>query len=393
MKDVIKGGSQLLSDEMLKFLDETWFLMPNWKWIALTIAIFVGFMLRPFLRVVLRRLRRFLSPHKTPPSYYQHSLSLDLERPISWAIVCLLWLAALENIGLPGNFDKYMTLIVKVFLTVEIIRILYMAIEALGMMLEGLDASKTHLDSQLSMFATKTLKVLVVILGTLTALQNFGINVVSVLTGLGLGGLAFALAAQDTVANLFGSITILFDKPFKIGDWIVIGPTEGVVEEIGFRSTRIRTFSNSLITMPNSAVSKERVENISSRGKIRVKNVFGLAYDTPPALIPEFCKKITALVQAISKVDKGSIYVYFNNLNKDQLDVLVQFHLIGAVGNDEGEITQAVYCKILEVAKEMKISFGLPTRELYFPETSGLKEQLISDAVKPRAQLPAPPAI
>ena len=122
--------------------------------------------------------------------------------------------------------------------------------------------TETKLDDQLVPLARRALKIFIVSIGTVFVLQNLNYDVASLIAGLGIGGLAFALAAKDTIANLFGSATIFASRPFQIGDWVVIGgSTEGVVESVGFRSTRVRTFYNSLIGIPNAKVADAVVDN------------------------------------------------------------------------------------------------------------------------------------
>ena len=136
-------------------------------------------------------------------------------------------------------------------------------------------------------------------LGILIVLQNMGVNVFSLLAGLGLGGLAFALAAKDTAANLFGSIMILTDRPFKIGDWVKMDGVEGTVEEIGFRSTRVRTFYNSLITIPNATIANVQIDNLGVRQYRRTTATLGVTYDTS-------MEKMNQFVEGIRKIIEGN---------------------------------------------------------------------------------------
>ena len=143
-------------------------------------------------------------------------------------------------------------------------------------------------DGQLVPLVKKALRVSVVVMGLLVMFQKLGVEVVSVLAVLGLGGLAFALAAKDTCANLFGSVIILLDRPFHIGDQVIIGKTEGSVKSIGFRSARIRTFYNSVISVPNSVLANANIDNMGRREYRRIKAFLGATYDTPPAKIEAF---------------------------------------------------------------------------------------------------------
>ena len=125
-----------------------------------------------------------------------------------------------------------------------------------------------------------------------------------ILTGLGIGGLAFALAAKDTLSNLFGSLTVLIDKPFRIGDWVNIGGIEGIIEEVGLRSTRIRTFYDSLITVPNGTLTNVHVDNYGQRRSRRLNTKIGVQYDTPPERLEAFCEGIRELIRNHLKLKK-----------------------------------------------------------------------------------------
>ena len=124
--------------------------------------------------------------------------------------------------------------------------------------------------------------VLVTVVGLVFLASVLRINVTSLLAGLGIGTLAFGLAAQDSVKNLFGSLTVIFDRPFHVGQWVKIGSHEGTVEEVGFRSTRIRTFYNSQVTLPNSRLTTAIVDNMGRRRYRRIKTMLSLQYDTKP---------------------------------------------------------------------------------------------------------------
>jgi len=235
--------------------------------------------------------------------------------------------------------------------------------------------TETTLDDQLAPFATKTLKVLAIVLGILIALQNFGFNVMSLLAGLGLGGLALALAAQDTAANLFGSITILFDSPFKVGDHVRVGDTEGTVEDIGFRSTRIRTFYNSEVIIPNSTMAKEKIDNLTQRSARRIRQTIGLHYDTPTEKIISFCEGVRYLLLQEEKIQRDSVQVHFMNYNASTLDVLVQFHLSVVDGKEEMDRQQRLFCDILDLSRKMEISLAYPTQTLYMQNLSQVQPQ------------------
>ena len=188
---------------------------------------------------------------------------------------------------------------------------------------------------------------------------------VSLLAGLGLGGLAVALAAQDTVSNLFGSITILFDKPFKIGDQIKVLDIEGAIEEIGFRSTRIRSLNNSLVTIPNSIIAKEKIENLTDRKYRRSKQVLTITYETPIERLKFFISELESFLQNKENILKDSVTVKFNNFSAHSLDVLLQFDIDTDDATKALKIQESIFLDIYHIAQQLKVEFAYPTQKLF----------------------------
>lgn len=367
MKDTVVAQTRLFSEEFLSVFEQTWVAIPNWKWIAIATAIGLGLALRPMLQYLVEKAKRSSPWYGQQGTFAANILSLKVETSLAWIVVLMFWLAVIDNLALTIGLNKYLTLVSQILLAYHLIHLVYQGAEAAGlMMLQVAAKTENTLDDQLAPFAAKTLKVVVVVLGVLVALQNFGMNVMGLLAGLGLGGLALALAAQDTAANLFGSITILLDRPFVQGDFIKLADTEGVVEEIGFRSTRLRTPYNSLITLPNSLVAKEKIDNYQARPRRRLRQILGLLYETPPAKIEEFSVEAKKALAADPSVDQNDIVVSFMNFNAASLDVLVQFHLPGVkTFAEEMEISQRTFKTLIDVAARIGVEFAYPTQTLY----------------------------
>ena len=371
MEQLLLTESAFLSQDIIDLLKKTVFVMPTWKWCVLAIAIAITFVARPVFQFILKEIKRhnpFIK--KYPKSFTSYFLKLEIERPFAWLLIIFMFFALGDGLELSGKFANYYSHMLRGLAAIFIIRILYFAVDAGGSVLMDM-AQKTAstYDDQLVPFATKSLKTIVVILGVLLALQSFGLNVMSLLAGLGLGGLALALAAQDTAANLFGSITIIADHPFKIGDWVKIKDMEGIVEEIGFRSTRIRTFYNSVITIPNAMMAKETIDNMGVRTYRRVRQVLGITYETPPELIEQFIEQIRYLIKQHPKVNPETVTVTFNNYGASSLDVLVVFHLQVYTRAEEQEHQQAILVDILKTAALMKVNFAYPTQTVYYKNT------------------------
>lgn len=363
----VLAGARFISSEMQEIFDSVLFLIPNWKWLALVGIFFVIYTLNISLQGILKKIKKDQSFFKDR-SFMQFLLKIEIEKSVSRVIAALLGLVLVESLLLPVNFEKYTLLLLKLILAYNLIYMTYLAAEALGEMINAWTKhTKPGIDEQLVYMASKTLKVFVLIVGCLLVLQNFGVNVTALLAGLGLGGVALAFAAQDTVANVFGTITILLDTPFKVGDAIKVQDIEGVVEEIGFRSTRIRTLYNSLIILPNSVVAKEKIDNLTRRnGWFRFRHILGLTYKTTQEQIKYFCDSLQALLLADTSVDRERIVITFNSFGDSSLNVLVQFHYHVKELENENELVRSQYYLTIihQLILKMNVEFAYPTRTL-----------------------------
>ncbi|CAN0285517.1 unnamed protein product, partial [Chrysoparadoxa australica] len=184
------------------------------------------------------------------------------------------------------------------------------------------EKTKSTLDDQLVPLVRKTLKTFVVVIGSLFVLDNLNIDILPLVTGLSIGGIAFALAAQDTIKNFFGSLMIFIANPFQIGDWITAGDIDGTVEEVGFRSSRIRTFRNSLMYVPNSKLADSTVDNHGLRQYRRFYTQIALTYDTPPELIQTFIEGLRKIVENHPDTRKDYFHVYLNYMAAFSLNVM-----------------------------------------------------------------------
>ncbi|MDG0815923.1 mechanosensitive ion channel family protein [Bdellovibrio svalbardensis] len=373
MEKFLFEESHIFSAEIAALLKHTMLIMPNWKWLALVAFIIIGVLIRPLIQFGLKEIKLH-NPwtKKFPKSFTSYLFRGEIERPAAWVILGLIWFACGDSIELTGKFQTYYEHFLKAFIAIHVIRLIYYAVDALGSVFADIAAkTESTMDDQLVPFASKILKILVVVLGFLTVLQSFGLNVMSLLAGLGLGGLALALAAQDTAANLFGSVTILVDNPCKIGDWVKVKDVEGTVEEIGFRSTRIRTFYNSVITIPNGTMAKETIDNMGVRPARRIRQILGLTYETPIEKIEEFCDRVRYLIIQDEKVITDTVTVAFNNFNSSSLDVLVNFHLQVFTGPEELAHQQRIFLEIVKIAAELKVDFAYPTNTVYYRGAQG----------------------
>jgi MscS family membrane protein len=220
--------------------------------------------------------------------------------------------------------------------------------------------SPSTLDDQLVPLIRNLMKGVVVIVAIIYILRFLDVDITAVLGGVAFGSLALALAAQDTIKNLFGSVVIFLDRPFQIGDWIIIGDQEGVVEEVSIRSTRIRTFANSLISIPNGNIASAAINNMGARVYRRFVTRIGLHYTTPPELIEVYVEGIRELVRNHPGTRKDAFEVHFDTMADNSLQVLIYVFFAVPNWTQELEGRQQLLLSVLELAGKLGISFAFP---------------------------------
>jgi MscS family membrane protein len=344
-------------------LKQTTFLIEDWQWLAGALAVIV----LGGLQILAVRMLYFLVTRLAPQGF-SVAKSLDfktLGRPTFIIIFTIALQLFCSTLGL--DVDFYSSAVAWIT-TVRIIALSVLGIylvESIGDRLQPIAANvSASINSILYPLVQKALWVLVIVVAAVRILTVHGVDVSGLIAGLGLGGLAFALAAKDTVENIFGSVAILLDQPFRIGDNISVAGVTGVVEEIGLRSTRIRTPDNSLISLPNSKVIAGHVDNLGARAHWRSRVIVNVPYSTPPNVIEQLCNAIRALLLSHPATKKDAVAVFVHEFNPASLGILVQFHL--AVGNwqDEQRNKEEIYLAILRVVEALGVTIVSPTREL-----------------------------
>jgi len=230
------------------------------------------------------------------------------------------------------------------------------------------------LAKQFTPLVRQAIRATVLIFGGILIVQNLGYSVSSLIAGLGVGGLAIALAAQDTVANVFGTVVMFTDKPFKVGDWIKFGQVDGFVEEIGFRSIKVRTWSNTVMVIPNKQITSEIIENCSKMKKRRVKMVIGVQYDSPVEKVRRLVSLIRALLENDPDVNQEYMLVHFTDFGPSSLDIFLYYFTNSTVWAEYLQVREKINLSIMEIVEDLGLSFAFPSRTLYFgnsPTTEG----------------------
>jgi MscS family membrane protein len=361
-------------DEHFPFLLRRRVLLENWQWFGLFLVILAGMaasrLLVLFLVVAIRRWFR------REKMTLDKSIEKDFVRPIRIAIMAWVWFAALKVLGLPPTTLKYLRVAAATVAAAGAVWATYRLIDILTQYLsERADRTKNKFDDVLVQLVSRSLKVFVIAFGLVFVAEVAGFDSKSLLAGLGIGGLAFALAAKDTVANLFGSLTILIDRPFQLGDWVIMDGVEGSVETVGIRSTRIRTFYNSLITVPNSQLINASIDNMGARRYRRTNVTIAVTYDTPPEKIEAFCEGIRELIRRHPYTRKDYYHVWFTEFAAASLNILLYcFHETPDWATELRE-RHRLFLDIIRLASRLDVEFAFPTQTLYVRQEDAAPER------------------
>jgi MscS family membrane protein len=220
------------------------------------------------------------------------------------------------------------------------------------------------ISNDIANFIVKTIRFFTLIIGFILVVQEWGYNVSGFLASLGLVGMAFALAAKDTASNLFGSLVIFTDKPFKVGDWIKTPQVEGTIESIGIRSTKIRTFAQAVVTVPNGTLANSAILNWSRMGKRRIKFDIGLVYDTKAGDIQNIVDDIKTMLKNHKDIDQETIHIYFSAFEASSLNIFCYYFTKTTDWGLFMKVREDTYFKIMKIVEQNNSSFAYPTQTI-----------------------------
>lgn len=308
--------------------------------------------------------RKVLKPFITrTPNHLDNVIYYSLESPIKFAVMLLgIWIA-IHRLVYPDNFVKTIDNAYRILIVLDITWVFARLIGGLlEIYLRKESTGQTH---KMMPIIKRTALVLVWIIGIVMALSNIGVNISALLGTLGIGGIAFALAAQDTVKNIFGAFTIFTDKPFNIGDTIRVDSFEGTVIDVGARSTKIMDYDKRIITFPNYKITDANIINISSEPRRRVVLNLGLTYDTTPEKMKEalgILKAIPERVENVSSNPSDTTAVFTNYA--DSALVIMYIYFIEKQGDILG-VTSNMNMEILSSFNKAGLEFAFPTQTVY----------------------------
>ncbi|MBL0687066.1 MAG: mechanosensitive ion channel family protein [Sulfurospirillum sp.] len=335
--------------------------------IAFAIFFIIYFTREFILKIILKNLRLLASKTK---NYSDDKFINILEDPLKFSIIFLGFFLAENWLNL-SSFQNIIKNIEKTLIIFILFWILHRTINQFSFIFTKFSTKfGKQISSDVENFIIKFLNVIIIIIALMTIFEGWGINVSTFIASLGLIGMAFALAAKDTAANLFGSLVIFTDKPFKKDDWILTPDVEGTIESIGIRSTRVRTFAQALVSIPNAVIANSAITNWSQMGKRRIKMRLGLTYSTKTNQMKKILVDLRRMLKEHPDVHQDTIMVYFDQFEDSSLSLFCYFFTTTTAWAEYLEVRENVNLKIMEIIENNGAGFAFPSQSVYIEEGS-----------------------
>ena len=341
----------------------SWTLLDTalWRWLALVL---LAALLTALSSLLARGLLYLTRPLLRRMSAYLHTELLEaLVGPLRLLVAIAGFRAGMEFLWPSALLRLYLGRVLAFLLPVGIgwvaMRLIDVATDRSRFVFA---ADHINLSSSILPLLNKMIKIVIFILTVMVILGNWGYSTTAVLAGVGVGGLAVALAAQKTIENLFGGVAVISDRPVLVGDTCRFGDRTGTVEDIGLRSTRIRTPDRTLVTVPNGQFSSMTLENVSQRDKIWFHPRLSLSRETSPAQIRQLLESISRLLDSDPKVEPGSCSVRFMAVGAYSLDLDVSAYILTSDDDEFSRVQQEFLLRILEAVESIGTRLALPTQ-------------------------------
>ncbi len=346
--------------------------------IIVSLIIFLLFYLlrRLIARFILNRLSRIVS---RTSNQVDDAVIEVLDGPLKFLPVVLGFFIASSYLDLSDNNQDFLDLLNRSLITIFIFWLLHQLIIPFSFVIKNFESkiSKPLVD-----WTLKGLKILVIVLGAVAILELWGIRVGPVIAGLGLFGVAVALGAQDLFKNLISGIMILMEKRFTVGDVILVsGEVEGVVEQIGFRSTLVRRFDSTPVMVPNYKFAEQSVTNYTRRHHRRIRWLIGLEYRTSIDQLKNIRDEINNLIEKddnFAKNQNASFYVRIDSFSDSSIDMLVQTFTVTNEWAEFLKIKENLAVKIIEIVENNEAGFAFPSQSLYVEKLSDEKTEIFN---------------
>ena len=369
-EDVFPFQLGKLVDQLPQSVQQEFFGIKTWQYLGFLIIIGLAYLLYLLLNTVIDR---WILGAK----WYKEMNLEASSRPmlhkfvgygVAYVMIHLIQLL-MPSLLLDISISKVLYLLLDILQSIFIMMCLFKLVNLMHTYLSGITAkTESKLDDQLLPILVKVVKIIIGVVTVIHIMAISGVNVTALIAGVSIGGLALALAAQDTVKNFLGSIMIFFDKPFQIGDYIQTPDTEGVVEEVGFRSTRLRKTDTSLVSIPNGNLSNVTITNLGARKLRLLESNLSMRYDTNASNMQNFISQVRSYVENNEKIDVNQRLVYFRNMSASSLDIFIRVYIAVNDIQEELKIREEIFFEIKKIAENNHVDFAFPSTSLYIEQ-------------------------
>ena len=366
-----------LPQNIVDFLSFSIFNNSILKWIIALLVFTILLSTRKiFVKFVLQPIK--IKVEKTD-TVLDDKLYKVLEHPLQLLIAIFAYYIAatiLSNAELQEVFNN----ITRTAITLLVFWTIYRSADVYGDILEKkAEKHKEGIGAAITSLLIKIFKIVLIAIALMTVAQQWGFNAMAIFASFGILGAGIALSSQDTIKHFWGSIVLFGDRPFKIGDWITVGSVDGVVEEIGIRSTKIRTFEKSIIAVPNGTLATSNILNWSVRPKRRIKMTLGISYDTTTKQMQSILNDIREYLKNNDDIHPEQILVYFSEFAESSLNILVYCFTKNPSWEPWLKAREEVYLELMKIVENNGSTIAFPSQSVYIekmPEFSGLKDTL-----------------
>ena len=367
-KKVYPYGANLLVNLLPDKVGKASFLgLKLWQYFGILLGIVLAFVVYKLLYEIMALILR-----KALANFFKRLSFLDIKdvypvaRPLAWFIVALLLIKFVPILQLSIGLSQYVSISLKIFYSIAGVIVAYKLIDLIAVIARHLASrTDTTMDDQLVPLATKIIKWIVVIFGLIFIMQNLGVNVTALLAGVSIGGLALALAAQDTVKNFIGSISIFVDRPFQIGDYIETASFAGTVVEVGVRTTRLRDPGGAQITIPNGVLANMTITNASVRTFRRFVTSLTVTYGTTVAQMEAYVAAVKEIVANHPVAWEEGNIIQFTEMLDSSLSIYLSVYFDTTSFEEFQKCKHSLLLEIIKKAEEMGIDFAFPSTSLY----------------------------
>ena len=360
------------------FFEARFFDVELWQWAGVMFLVFAAWLLSWIFATAAVKVLATLAT-RTESSVDDRVLHL-VRNPARLLLGVTLFHAGTALLGLSPDARSTLVGIERALVVVAVAWLFLQLVDLTALSMQQRIALRDPGGAALVSPGRKSARALIIVLAGLFLLDNLGFNVAALIAGLGVGGIAVALAAQKTVENLFGGVSVMVDRPVRVGDFCRFGDKIGTVEEIGLRSTRVRTLDRTVVTVPNAEFSSLQIENFAKRDRVRLNTVLGLRYETTNEQLRFVLTRLKEMLLAHPKIDPDSARVRFVSFGAYSLDIEINAYALTPDWNEFLAIREDIYLRIMDVVEEAGSGFAFPSSTTYVGRDEGLDEKAAKEA-------------